>query len=307
MPFNRLPKDKSATGEFNSVWLAITVQSVRMGRMPEKPITELVNRYQALLDRRDVGEGVFQAFLEEHPEFLVTPFLLNHDLHFSALISQYRLSTSFTADFAYLTKSSIQWRLVLVEIERPDISLFLSRAEQVTPTSEFGKRIAQVHEWKDEIGRSRDTLFRSLDSLRRPLERNALDVRYLLVIGRSVEPFQNQRQADRLVHIAGEDVQVSTFDSLLRHYVSGRAERKNVLSLKKGIVHFKHLHVPPTSMFAHLYPHELSITVPQASRLRSWGYDIPAWQSGNLLGISGKKPLKERDCHEAQIGGKPGG
>jgi hypothetical protein len=275
--------------------------------MEVTPPSELNESFQSLLGRRGVPEGAFQSFLEQHPEFLITPFLLNHHLHFSALISQLRLSTRLTADFAYLTKSSIQWRLVLVEIERPDIRLFLSGSDQVNVTSEFSKRIAQIHEWKDEIRRSQGALSVALGPLMRPLERNAIDVRYLLIIGRSEEQLQNQRHADRLIHVAGEDVQVSTFDSLLRHYMSERAERWNILSIRKGVVHFKHLHIPPPSMFAYLHPHELSLTLPQTNKLRSWGYDLSAWQSGRLLGFNGKKPLRQLGSNEVAAEGKPVG
>jgi len=258
------------------------------------PDASIAERFNDLLQHENPRESLFQSFLEKYPEFLLTPFLLNHHVHGSALISQFRLGTTLTADFAYLTKSSIKWRLVLVEIERPNIDLFLSNNDQITPTAAFNKRIAQIHEWMSEVRRNSGPIFRALDSLRRPAEKNAIDVRYLLIVGRSAQSFKNQRYADRLLDLGGNDLQISTFDSLSRHYSSGQAEKKNILALRKGIVHFKYLHVPPSQMLAHMYPHELSLTVPQANRLRSWGYDIPAWKSGRLLSINGKK-ASQRD------------
>lgn len=77
------------------------------------------------------------------------PFLLNHQLHFGAVISQFRIDTTLTADFCYLTKSTGNWWLVLVEVERPDIPLFRNNKLQLTPTAEFSERFAQIQAWRD--------------------------------------------------------------------------------------------------------------------------------------------------------------
>ena len=72
-------------------------------------------------------------------------------VHFNAVISQFRLNTSLTADFCYLTKSSTTWNLVLVELEPPTVPLFLEGKRQVTQTAEFTQRLAQIQTWRDAV------------------------------------------------------------------------------------------------------------------------------------------------------------
>jgi hypothetical protein len=143
----------------------------------------------SLLEAPATDERSMQAFLEEHPEFLYTPYLLNHGLHRDALISQFRLSTSLTTDFAYLTKSSNLWRLVLVELEPPSVQIFLTDG-QATPSAEFTKRKTQLDEWRDAVRTQKTEILRPLLPLLRPMDRNRVEFHYLLVIGRSPEPFR---------------------------------------------------------------------------------------------------------------------
>lgn len=82
-------------------------------------MNDLIERFRSALEDDSLNENDIQRFLEENSELISTPFLLNHHLHFNVLISKFKISDGLISDFAYLTKSSDFWDLVLVEIEDP--------------------------------------------------------------------------------------------------------------------------------------------------------------------------------------------
>ena len=84
---------------------------------------KLADEYCRILSAVDDGdktvdENTMQDFLEMHTPFIPTPFMQNHGLHFNSFISKFPVGPWFT-DFAYLTKSTVEWYLVLMEIESP--------------------------------------------------------------------------------------------------------------------------------------------------------------------------------------------
>jgi hypothetical protein len=241
------------------------------------PNTTVLNAFEALLSRPGTKESHLQVFLEEHPEFLLTPFLLNHGLHFDAVISKLPLGHGLITDFAYLTKSSTMWRLVLVELEKHDVAFFKADHRTLVPTAEFTARVAQIDSWRDAIGRYKDEILRRLDPIRRPLGRNYVEVCYFLIVGRSPREHTNQRVLDRLARMGGADVQISTYDSLLRHYESGRAQSKNVLAVEKDGFKFKQLHCPPHQLLQYLSPHELFLRRAEINKLTRWGLQVDKW------------------------------
>src|ERR1019366_4096133 len=208
----------------------------RSGNAPSKA---LAKKFEALI-ATGRPEREYQKFLEEHPEFLLLPFLLNHQLHFEAIVSQFRLNTGLTADFCYLTKSTAEWWLVLVELERPNIQLFKKNKLQLTPTDQFSTRLAQIHTWKDEAMARSEEIMRQVEVIRHPLEYNRVTFKYVLVIGRD-QPDRKAEVNARIVQLGGADTRILTFDSLLRHYRSGYGEPCNIITLNKGKVRFKYL------------------------------------------------------------------
>lgn len=162
-----------------------------------KPRPRLIDEFKKLISKNGLHEGRYQEFLEEHPEFLMQPFLLNHQLHFDAIISQFRLNTDITADFCYLTKSTCTWWVVLIEIERPEIPLFLSKKKRLIQTAEFTERLAQIQEWKDAVSESRDQIIARVESMRRPLGYNPVYFKYVLIIGR--DPVGREKESWRRI------------------------------------------------------------------------------------------------------------
>jgi hypothetical protein len=254
-----------------------------------EPDDALLAKFDVLLQDHPRDERRFQTFFEDHPEFLHTPFLLNHGLHCDALLSQFRLRTDLTTDFAYLTKSSNVWWLVLVEIEPPSLPLF-TRATAVQPTAEMTKRLAQIDDWELAFKESKSSVLESLGPLLRPLTDNQVDLRRVLICGRSEEPLADHRARNRLNSLGGPDVSILTYDSLRRSYLRGRNELKNVLSIRKGRFHFKRLHIEPPLMFAYMSPHELRLSKADKAKLKAWDYQIDAWETGQLLKVNEKYP-----------------
>jgi antiviral defense system Shedu protein SduA len=123
------------------------------------------------------------------------PFLLNHQLHFDAVVSQFRHNTNLTADFCYLAKSTASWWLVLIEIEPPDVPLFRANKLRLIPTAEFTERIAQIQDWRDTVSPESTQVIAQLDAIRKSLTRNVVHFRYVLIVGR--DPIGREEEAWR--------------------------------------------------------------------------------------------------------------
>jgi Domain of unknown function (DUF4263) len=245
------------------------------------PVLKRVQQFEKMLNEK-LLESDYQRFLEENPEFLVRPFILNHQLHFNAIVSQFRLSTSLTADFCYLTKSSNSWNVVLVEVERPNIPLFLNNKLQLTPTAQFTARQAQIQTWKDEVAVRHREIVSQLDAIRKPLARNIVNFKYVLIIGRDSAP-DRQEVRDRIHQLNGHDLRILTFDSLLRHYTSGEGRKCNIITFTKGKVSFKYLHVDPHNMFNYVAPSDVLLKEAHKRKLRRFGVSVKAWETNTPI------------------------
>jgi hypothetical protein len=259
-----------------------------MRLLKEKPDETLLKQFDAMLADTPDDERAFQAFLEQHPEFLHTPFLLNHGLHCQAILSQFRLTTALTTDFAYLTKSTNVWWLVLVELEPSSVPLFTSGSTTITPTAELSKRLAQLDSWEYAFKKSKAEILRPLIPLLRPLSDNQVEIRTVLVCGRSGHLLRDPETRDRLVQYEGTKRRILTYDSLRRAYEAGQNRKKNVLSIRKDRIHFKHLWVEPSTMFAYMDSNELKLSAEDKRQLKAWDYQIDEWEQGQALRVNEK-------------------
>lgn len=240
-------------------------------------------------------EPVFQKFLEKNPLFIPQIALLNHGLHLESIISQFPLDTSLKTDFVYITKSSVCWEIFLVEIERPDKKLFTRDLDQITPTAALTKAISQVHSWDDFLDKNRNEVIRRLEPLLVPpgMRNNRIKFRTILVIGRSHQLRKNQAMRDRWDRLSSDSLHLMTFDSLASHYRQKMSKRykpakPNILALSKTRFSFKYMHHHPCGFFSYLGPSELKLKPKQRTKLIAAGYDIPAWERGELLIVNGK-------------------
>src|SRR5580704_4346426 len=134
-------------------------------------------------------EQVTQEFLEQHSEFIPTPNLLNHHLHFQCVVAKFPLGTELKTDYLYITKSSDRWRITLVELELPTKRLFSENLKYAHASAEFNGALDQVRSWKRFVNDNREEIVRRLEPLLQPLNMraNPIEFDYQLIIGRSKE------------------------------------------------------------------------------------------------------------------------
>lgn len=160
-------------------------------------------------------ENEIQEYLEINPYLLPATFVLNHGIHFGSYISKLPIGTGYQTDFAYITKSSIEWRIVLMEIEDPKKKFFNKNG---TPTSNFTQARDQVLEWKSYIENKGSSYVReSLEKLIVPshMKINPVKFKYLLVYGRTDELKGNERLLEKIQQYNSEDFRIITYDSLI--------------------------------------------------------------------------------------------
>ncbi|WP_062296647.1 Shedu immune nuclease family protein [Nostoc piscinale] len=183
-------------------------------------MSDIAIEFQELLNRNDVTEQNCQDFIEKNTELFYTPFLLNHHIHFSSIISKFPLDTSLVTDFVYLTKSSDFWYVVLVELEHPHKELFRNDQNKIVPTSAMTEAMSQIHSWQEFIAKNKNEILRRLNPLiiPIPLRHNPIFFKYLLVIGRNEQKSVNQGMRDRLASLCNDDILICTYDSLITYY-----------------------------------------------------------------------------------------
>lgn len=251
--------------------------------------TAVIKGFRDLIDARKDNENEVQAYLEENTALIVTPHLRHHDLHMNCLISKFPMGDR-TPDFAYLTKSSNAWTLVLVELESPAKKLFLKSGDHVSNTAKFNAAMDQIKVWKEYWRREKAEVIKSLDALLVPAatKKNDMALKFVLVIGRSSEMARNQARRDRLVTHEADDLAILTYDTLLDNYVAGRGERRCILSPKSKGFAIKNVDGDPKYLFSDVYPEHLNVTPDVGEELKQRGYDIDSWRQDKLLTHDGR-------------------
>lgn len=243
---------------------------------------------RALLDDPDVSENDLQAYLERHTELLPNPHLLNHQIHFRSVISKFAIG-KWKTDYAFLTKSSVEWRLVLVELEKPQKRLFNQSGKYVEFSAELNSALSQIRTWRDEVASELPAIRKRIAPLTAHMGGNPLEVWYLLVIGRDAE-LNTQRRRTRLAKPGEPQLQIMTWDSLLRLQEYGSVDRKCVLTETATGFSIKHMHRIPSHLFAWVGPEHLTVTAGDVAALEADGYDMKAWKSGRLLTTNERFP-----------------
>ena len=263
---------------------------------------EIADALEVLLNDPEVGENALQDFLETHTEAVLTPHLLNHRLHFGSLISKFRIG-GLSTDFAYLTKSSDIWRLVLVELEAPQKQIFKKSGKHEATTSEFNDAIAQVHAWRDLASADMAGIQKRIAPLQAHMAKNALEIWYVLVIGRDKELKNQDRRQRRLAgYLQSEKMQVLTWDSLLRELRERSVDRKCVLSETSRGFRIKHMDRIPPLIFGWVGPGHLEVAEPELTALKAAGYHMDEWREGELLTFNEKMPSRlGRDAFRAAL------
>lgn len=251
---------------------------------------------QKLADFRDLisvpkkNENAIQAFLEANTTFMPTPDLLGHRLHLNSVIAKFPVGERST-DYAYLTKTSIEWRLVLVELEDSGKRIFKPSSKNLAFTTEFADAVAQIDVWRDYASQHLDRLRGKLRPLLvpPPMAHHRLSVRYVLVIGRSEELEHHDARKLRLANYGAErDLRIMTYDTLLHEVAAGHSKPKAVLRANSRGYLLQSAEGMPAHMFAYIMPAQLELSGPAEASLRAETYDIDAWKRNEPLNFNEK-------------------
>lgn len=179
-------------------------------------LRKIETEYRALLDQ-GAREQTYQRFIESNTELIPREFVMNHGVWCDLVFRKLGLGSNYICDFAFLTKGSVRWRLVLVEIERPDKRFF--RGSTLRLHSDFTDALEQVSDWRSHVTRNlvgivTETLHTMMTF---PQVVDPGEVKFVLVYGRRSE-FENNRM--RRAKIAAQemaDLRVISFDSLVEN------------------------------------------------------------------------------------------
>ncbi len=176
----------------------------------------LEQRFAALLDQQ-LGEQAYQDFLEKNTCLIPREFLQNHGLHFDLVIRKMSLAKDYTPDFFYMAKSSADWHLVLVELEKPQSRYFKNDKGELHPDFLAGlDQIARWRVWFDNPANRSGFIDGTIDPIRVPasMRRNPCHIKYVLVHGRRSE-FEGSDLKKGLIRAREtDDFKIVSFDSL---------------------------------------------------------------------------------------------
>lgn len=246
--------------------------------------------FEALISVPERNENAIQAFLEANTTFIPTPDLLGHRLHLNSVIAKFPVGERST-DYAYLTKTSIEWQLVLVELEDSGKRIFKPSSKNLAFTTEFADAVAQIDVWRDYASQHLDRLRDKLRPLMvpPPMAHHRLSVRYVLVIGRSEELEHHEARRLRLANYGAErDLRIMTYDTLLREVAAGHNKPKAVLRANSRGYLLQSAEGMPAHMFAYIMPAQLELSGPAEASLRAETYDIDAWKRNEPLNFNEK-------------------
>lgn len=260
--------------------------------MPSKQVVDDVklDEFKQLISKPDANENAIQRFLEANTTFMPTLDVLHHDLHMNCVIAKFPVGERST-DYAYLSKTSVEWRLTLVELEDSSKRIFKPSSKNVAFTAAFTDAVAQIDVWRDYVDENLDNVRKKLQPLlmHKGMSGNRLSVRYMLIIGRSDELEVNEARRRRLSKFEEEKkLRIITYDTVLRHATSVQAHSKAVLRANSRGYFLQSVEGMPTSIFAYVMPEHLDISDAAETSLRKAGYDIDAWKRNEPLTFNEK-------------------
>ena len=240
------------------------------------------------------NENEIQRYLEKNPYLLPVTFVLNHGIHFGSYISKLSIGTGFITDFAYITKSSIEWRIVLIEIEDSKKKFFNKNG---TPTSDFIQARDQVLEWKSYMeSKGKGYVLEALDKLLVPeqMKINPISFKYLLIYGRTEELKGNDKLLAKIRQYKDDNFDIITYDSLISQCETGAYQSPRMIISIQDINKIKIKQLPNqkinTHIFSYLNHHDLCLSEEQINYFKEQGYCIDDWMQGKPLVINDKYP-----------------
>lgn len=258
----------------------------------------LLDEYEKVLTitkpERRQKEQCVQDFLEENSELLPTPFLQNHKLHFDIIVSKFPLGNTYITDYVYITKSSYEWDIVLVELEDPDKLYFSDKnLTDSDPSHKLHEAINQVLSWQAYIRDHKAEIVNTLKPLLKPVkmrEENPINFKYVLIYGRSENRDCSPKRKE-MINLLSESnkIQIISYDTIKHIYESQRIHNKKIiLSLQQNHYIVKKMDCEPR-FFSDITPSELIIPTDDIEKLKSKGYQMDDWLKGKPLSYNGKR------------------
>ncbi len=162
-------------------------------------------------------EQRYQHFLEENTSLIPREFIQNHGVHFDLVFRKLSLAKDYSPDFFYMAKSSADWHLVLVEIEKPQSRYFKDGSNDLHPDFHAGlDQIARWRAWFDNPSNALGFTDGTIAPIRVPesLRRNPCHVKYVLVHGRRSEFEGNEIRTGLIRSRENDDFHIVSYNSL---------------------------------------------------------------------------------------------
>lgn len=180
---------------------------------------EVNNKKQEYLDLLDKNhnEQIYQEYLEQNTMFIPREFEQNHGIHSSTVLRKLPLSSDYKPDFVYLAKSSDNWNVVLIEIEKPSSKYF--KKNSTTFHTDFVLALQQMNNWRawfEEESNRNHFKNNILQGFVVPahMAKNPFNFKYVLVHGRRSEYEKNTIKTGLIRSQQRDDFSIISFDSL---------------------------------------------------------------------------------------------
>ncbi|RWO40228.1 Shedu anti-phage system protein SduA domain-containing protein [Mesorhizobium sp.] len=183
--------------------------------------------------------------------------------------------------------------MVLVELEDSKKKLFTQSSKHVGFTAEMNDAIAQVDVWREFWSENKQAVLSSIECLLVPpgMRRNTVSLECVLVIGRSAEKDFDEARRKRLAALRRDkQIQVMTYDTILRMVGSGFGEVRAILTKAGKGFRLRSVEGLPSNLFTYLLPEHLAVDPDAEATLRAEGYDMDAWLANNPLIVNEKWP-----------------
>ena len=258
-----------------------------------KESNDLTADFVQLIERPGDNENSIQRFIEQHSRFIPITWILHHDVHLNTIISKFPIGDR-VADLAYLTKTSINWQLVLIELESSNKTIFKNSGDHCSPTAKFNEALDQINVWQRTWEDDKSSILASLKPLLVPgtMASNPIELKCVLIYGRHNELKHNQERTSKLADLQRRyDTKIITYDTILTQVELGRTEPRALITKNKHGYRLKSVEGNPGSMFAWIHPEHMQVPKSLVPILKDRGYNIDAWRNNHLLSVNQKQPL----------------
>jgi hypothetical protein len=259
----------------------------------KKAAAKLIKGYKKLLNAPDANEMSIKPYLDAHPTFIPTPWMLNHQLHFNLILPQFAIFTGMKTDYVYLTKSSTSWWCVLVEFESP-AGRFFTNGTSVKAHADLNAGLSQIDNWRDYLGKHKDAFLSQLDPIRHPMSNNPVQFRYVLVMGRRSEfensPTKVDRYSDYETGTRHPDVRVLTYDAVASEFKWNRPSPRHTIKRSGNKFVFEKYNPEKGGdpLWTYVTKDHLKLSKPQIGAARDSGIRIDEWLEGTRLSNWGR-------------------